>query len=51
MQRIIDLKLMDATLERLKQSGISVKSDFTVKPGTYLCGLWCGIQRDRKWRP
>lgn len=39
MQRVIDLKLKDATLERLRQTGISVKSDFTMKPGTYLVRL------------
>jgi VWFA-related protein len=39
MQRAIDFKLKDATLERLKQTGISVKSDFTIKPGTYVVRL------------
>jgi len=39
LQRVINLKLKDATLERLKQTGISVKSDFTVKLGTYLVRL------------
>jgi hypothetical protein len=39
LQRVIDLKLKDATLERLKKTGISVKSDFTIKPGTYVVRL------------
>jgi VWFA-related protein len=39
MQRTLDFKLKDATLERLKQTGISVKSDFTIKPGVYVVRL------------
>jgi VWFA-related protein len=39
MQRAFDLKLKDATLERLKQTGISVNSDFAMKPGTYIVRL------------
>jgi VWFA-related protein len=39
MERAFDLKLKDVTLERLKQTGISVKSDFAMKPGTYIVRL------------
>lgn len=39
LQRVIDMKLKDATLERLKKTGVSVKSDFKIKSGTYLVRL------------
>jgi VWFA-related protein len=39
LQREIDMKLKDATLEHLRKTGISVKSDFTIQPGTYLVRL------------
>jgi hypothetical protein len=38
-QRVINLKPKNASLKRLRQTGISVKSDFTMKPGTYLVRL------------
>jgi hypothetical protein len=33
------LKLKDTTLETLKKTGIGTKSEFDVKPGTYLVRL------------
>jgi VWFA-related protein len=36
LQKSVDLHLRDASLERLLQTGISIQSDFDVKPGTYL---------------
>jgi VWFA-related protein len=38
-EKILEMKLLDATLERLDRSGITVKSSFDVKPGTYLVRL------------
>lgn len=38
-EKIVEMKLFDATLERLSRSGITVKSSFDVKPGTYLVRL------------
>ncbi len=35
-QKIIDLKLKDATLERINRAGISVKSSFDLQPGSFL---------------
>ena len=39
MEKIVDMKLRDATYERLSRSGFTVKSSFDVKPGTYLVRL------------
>ena len=39
IQKTIDMKLLDATYERLSRSGLTVKSSFEVKPGTYLVRL------------
>jgi len=39
MEKIIDMKLLDATYERLMRSGIIAKSSFDVKPGTYMVRL------------
>lgn len=39
IQKIIDMKLRDTTYERLSHSGLTVKSSFDVKPGTYLVRL------------
>ena len=36
LEKIIEMKLRDATLERLNRSGIIVKSTFDVQPGTFL---------------
>jgi len=33
------MNLTDTTLERLNRSGLSIKSSFDVKPGTYLIRL------------
>jgi VWFA-related protein len=38
-EKILEMRLFDATLERLQHSGITVKSSFDVKPGTYLVRL------------
>jgi len=38
-EKIVEMRLRDATLERLGRSGISVKSSFDVKPGSYLVRL------------
>jgi VWFA-related protein len=39
MQKTIDMKLLDTTYEKLSRSGLTVKSSFEVKPGTYLVRL------------
>ncbi|HEV2196762.1 MAG TPA: VWA domain-containing protein [Candidatus Acidoferrum sp.] len=36
LEKIIEMRLRDATLERLNRSGVSVKSTFDVQPGTFL---------------
>lgn len=36
VEKTIEMKLRDATLERINRSGISVKSTFDVQPGTFL---------------
>jgi VWFA-related protein len=35
-EKILEMKLLDPTLTRLNQSGLTVKSSFDIKPGTYL---------------
>jgi hypothetical protein len=35
-EKILDLKLKDATLERVNRAGLSVKSSFDLQPGTFL---------------
>jgi VWFA-related protein len=35
-EKIVEMRLLDATYDRLSHSGITVKSSFDVKPGTYL---------------
>jgi len=44
-EKILEMKLLDATLERLDRSGITVKSSFDVKPGNYLVRL---VIRDKE---
>ena len=44
-EKILEMKLRDATLERLDRSGITVKSSFDIKPGNYLVRL---VVRDRE---
>jgi VWFA-related protein len=44
-EKILEMKLRDATLERLDRSGITVKSSFDVKPGNYLVRL---VVRDKE---
>jgi hypothetical protein len=36
VEKIIEMRLRDVTLERLNRSGVSVKSTFDVQPGTFL---------------
>lgn len=36
VEKIIDMRLRDATLERINRSGITIKSTFDVQPGTFL---------------
>ncbi len=36
VEKIVEMQLKDATLERLNRSGVSVKSTFDVQPGTFL---------------
>ena len=44
-EKILEMKLLDSTLARLDRSGITVKSSFDVKPGTYLVRL---VVRDKE---
>jgi hypothetical protein len=44
-QKNVDLRLKDATLERLTQTGMTVKIGFDVKPGGYIVRL---VVRDSK---
>jgi VWFA-related protein len=39
VQKTIEMRLRDATYERLSRSGLTVKSSFDVRPGTYLVRL------------
>ncbi|HKW61752.1 MAG TPA: VWA domain-containing protein [Candidatus Acidoferrum sp.] len=39
VEKTIDMKLRDTTYERFSRSGLTVKSSFDVKPGTYLVRL------------
>jgi hypothetical protein len=38
-EKIVQMRLLDGTLDRLGRSGINVKSSFNVKPGSYLVRL------------
>lgn len=38
-EKIVEMKLRDTTYDRLSRSGLTVKSSFDVKPGTYLVRL------------
>ncbi len=44
-QKTVEMKLKDATLDRLHQDGVTVKTNFDVKPGGYLVRL---VVRDAK---
>ncbi len=44
-EKILEMKLLDSTLARLDRSGITVKSSFDVKPGSYLVRL---VVRDKE---
>ena len=35
-EKIVEMKLLDPTYDRLMRSGLNLKSSFDVKPGTYL---------------
>jgi VWFA-related protein len=36
LQKLVELRLQDSSLERLLQTGITIRSPFDVRPGTYL---------------
>ena len=38
-EKIVEMKLLDRTVDRLSRSGFTLKSSFDVKPGTYLVRL------------
>ncbi len=38
-EKVVEMKLLDPTYERLSRSGVTVKSSFDVKPGTYMVRL------------
>jgi VWFA-related protein len=38
-EKILEMKLLDNTYDRLSQSGVTVRSSFDVKPGTYMVRL------------
>jgi VWFA-related protein len=38
-EKIIEMRLLEPTLERLSRSGFTIKSSFDIKPGTYLVRL------------
>jgi VWFA-related protein len=38
-EKIVEMRLLDPTLDRLNRSGLTVKSSFDIKPGTYLVRL------------
>ena len=44
-EKILEMKLLDSTLDKLDRSGITVKSSFVVKPGSYLVRL---VVRDKE---
>ena len=44
-EKIVQMKLLDGTLDRLGRTGINVKSSFDVKPGSYLVRL---VVRDKE---
>jgi hypothetical protein len=35
-ERVVDFRLRDATLAKLTQTGITLKTEFDLKPGTYM---------------
>jgi VWFA-related protein len=39
MQKVVELHLMDATLEKLLNSGVTVRTNFDVSPGNYVIRL------------
>jgi VWFA-related protein len=38
-EQVLDMKLRDATLEKLREKGVTVKTNFDVKPGDYVVRL------------
>jgi len=38
-EKVVEMKLLDTTYERLRRNGLTVKSSFDVKPGTYMVRL------------
>ncbi len=49
LQRVLELQLKDATLERANKTGLNVKLNFDVQPGTFLVPPSCEIRKGRKW--
>jgi hypothetical protein len=39
MQKVVELRLQDATLEKVLSSGITVRTNFDVAPGSYVIRL------------
>jgi hypothetical protein len=51
-QKIIDLRLKDATLGGVNKTSLGVKSSFDLQPVTFLVRASCsGIPKGPKWRP
>ena len=44
-QKIVEMKLRDETLQKLSQTGVTVRTSFDVKPGDYVVRL---VVRDSK---
>ena len=38
-EKVLEMRLRDATLERLSQIGVTVRTNFDVKPGAYIVRL------------
>jgi VWFA-related protein len=39
MQKVVEMRLLDATLEKIQNSGVTVKTNFDVAPGSYVIRL------------
>ncbi len=39
-QKVVELHLREASVERLARSGLGTKTTLDVKPGTYCCAWW-----------
>ena len=45
VQKTIEMRLLDDTLQKRVGSGIAVKSSFPVHPDAMWCAWWCGIPK------